>query len=483
MADILFDRLATLSGGPDAVQSQGGRPQANALEYLTHLSSQRLSDLEDTEPRSLQQTSHSLLLSLQALSKKSHKAVIDSTAHHASLTQSLPAVAQSTAELRKAIGRLDSEVVRFSTAYSKFGDSDTLTRRKRAQLLANNVERIVDVMELPALLASTAPAPATASAVPSQASSTSSSLQSSNYGSALELSNHVRRLHALYPGSALVASVAAQADDAMRAMVAGLVVQLRIPTLKLAAALRTVSWLRRLMADPELQLSSDAAHGHAHGHVHGHGRNATTAVSPASVERDLEALFLVCRLTALTNMLDALEPLRDLADQETARQKTIGASNAWSDGKQTERYLKKYIEIFREQSFAIVSMFRSVFPQGQSGGSGQHGKESEQDEDLLRPRGSAMSTFVLHLADMLVDTLRCYLPNVREQATRDSLLTQVLYCAGSLGRLGGDFSGLLACVSLGAGGDGASADEWAEVVRRHRMLAGRLESIVGAKST
>ncbi len=66
------------------------------------------------------------------------------------------------------------------------------------------------------------------------------------------------------------------------------------------------------------------------------------------------------------------------------------------------------------------------------------------------------------------------------------MLTQVLYCAGSLGRLGGDFSMMLAFLNEKAGEDEdnedeGSDDEWVEVIRKHRVLAGRLELMVGAK--
>ncbi|KKY37155.1 putative dor1-like protein [Diaporthe ampelina] len=170
-------------------------------------------------------------------------------------------------------------------------------------------------------------------------------------------------------------------------------------------------------------------------------------------------------------MLNALDPLKELADQEKFRQKSIGSGNAWSGGQQTERFLKRYVEIFREQSFAIVSMYRSIFPQSadapSTGGVAQG--------DPLEPLPSTLSTFPLYLVDMLLETLRIYLPTVRDQASRDSLLTQVLYCAGSLGRLGGDFGLFLADMDLGS----EAEEEWVEVVRRHRLLAGRLESIVG----
>jgi len=77
--------------------------------------------------------------------------------------------------------------------------------------------------------------------------------------------------------------------------------------------------------------------------------------------------------------------------------------------------------------------------------------------------------------------VRKYLPNVRDRSSRDSLLTQVLYCAGSLGRLGGDFSMMLAFLGQGEEEDEHEGEEWVEVIRKHRVLAGRLELMVGAR--
>lgn len=435
MADILYDLLS-----PPGPQSTRAAPDPTALEYLTKLASQPLSSLEASEPQALAQSSHALLLSLQALSKKSHKQIIQSATHHTTLSTTLPALVASTTELRSAIPRLDTEAVRFSTTYNKSSDNDVLARRKKALLLSRNVERLVDVLELPTLLSSaisTAPV---------------------NYSSALDLNGHIRRLHSLYPKSPLVTSISTQADNEMRTMAANLILSLKAPGLKLAASLRTISWLRRVL--PDLEAAGAATPGSGKSHD--------------SQERVLGAIFLVCRLATLMTMLEALEPLRELADQEKTRQKAIGSGNAWSGGQQTERYLKRYIEIFREQSFAIVSMFRSIFPSSAAATSDGLPTAAEST-DPLEPIPSALATFPLYLVDMLLETLRVYLPTVKDQAARDSLLTQVLYCAGSLGRLGGDFGLFLASLDVGP----EVEDEWVEVVKRHKALAGRLESIVG----
>lgn len=430
MADNLYDLLTQPGSAPSKTPAE-----PSELAYITSWSGRSLSSLAADEPQALSQTSHGLLLSLQALSKKSHKDIIASAAHHATLRTSLPALAASTADLRASIPKLDAEAVRFSTTYNKSSEHAVLQRRKKALLLSRNVERLVDVLELPTLLA------------------TAISSAPVNYASALDLNGHIRRLHALYPSSPLLASIAAQADDAMRLMASNLLLSLQSPSLKLAASLRTVSWLRRVL--PDLITPP-----------------TTTKKSPhdtATQDRVLGALFLVCRLATLTTTLDALDPLRQLADQERARQRALGSGNAWSGGQQTERFLKRYLEIFREQSFAIVSMFKSIFPAAATTAT------TTDEQDPLEPIPSALATFPLHLVDMLLETLRAYLPVVKDQASRDSLLTQVLYCAGSLGRLGGDFGLFLATLDVG----GEAEEEWVEVVKRHRALAGRLETMVG----
>lgn len=449
MADSLYELLS-----PPGPSSPRDTADPSSLEYLKTLASQPLSSLASSEQQALAQSSHGLLLSLQALSKKSHKQIIESASHHATLRTTLPALAASTAELRNAIPKLDSEAVRFSTTYNKSSDSEVLARRKKALLLSRNVERLVDVLELPTMLSSaitTAPV---------------------NYSSALDLNGHIRRLHSIYLNSPLIESISTQADEAMRTMAANLILSLKAPGLKLAASLRTISWLRRVLPDLEAASSPSSSSPTPTNTITQPSPHATTK-GRESQERVLGALFLVCRLATLMTMLEALEPLRELADQEQARQRALGSGNAWSGGQQTERYLKRYLEIFREQSFAIVSMFRSIFPaatvvtsDGLAGGGGG---------DPLEPMPSALATFPLYLVDMLLETLRVYLPTVRDQAARDSLLTQVLYCAGSLGRLGGDFGLFLATLDVGP----EAEDEWVEVVKRHRALAGRLESIVG----
>ena len=462
MADPLYELLVPYfdtSSSPRPLPSVSDQVTA---KYLNRLSTLPLASLTSTEPQSLAQSSHSTLLSLQSLSARSNPAIVASSHHLSSLCTSLPQLAADAESLRIELPKFDEQAVAFSEKYSRSAENEVLDRRKKALLMARNVDRLSDILDLPTLLAS-----AISSSTAQGASNTV------NYASALDLHSHIKRLHLLYQDSELVSSIYQQTDKAMQEMTSNLIASLRSQNIKLAAGMRTIGWLRRVA--PELDGNS------------------------SNREGTLGALFLVCRLATLVSMLSALDPLRDLADQETAirlRESNYTAkkstNDAWSGGQQTERYLKRYIEIFREQSFAIISMYKSIFPGPdtnpasedlglrfktlglRSVSAPQSTAPTQQEKDPLTPFPSALSTFPLHLVGLLTETLKEYLPNVRDKASRESLLTQVLYCAGSLGRLGGDFSLLLA--DLGQDDD-EEDPEWVEVMKKHRILAGKLESL------
>lgn len=468
MADPLYELLVPYF---DRSASQRPVPSVSdqvTAKYLNRLSTLPLASLMSTEPQSLAQSSHTTLLSLQSLSARSNPAIVASSDHLSSLRTSLPQLAAEAESLRNEIPRLDEQAVAFSEKYSRSAENEVLDRRKKALLMARNVDRLSDILDLPTLLASAI-----------SSSTAQGASNAINYASALDLHSHIKRLHLLYQDSKLVNSIYQQTEEAMQEMTSNLIASLRSQNIKLAAGMRTIGWLRRVA--PELDGNS------------------------SNREGTLGALFLVCRLATLVSMLSALDPLRDLAEQETAirlRESNSTAkkttNDAWSGGQQTERYLKRYIEIFREQSFGIISMYRSIFPSGpdttsvsedlglnfktlglRSVSAPQPSTLSQQQQDPFSPLPSALSTFPLHVVGLLTETLKRYLPNVRDKPSRESLLTQVLYCAGSLGRLGGDFSLLLA--DLGQDGEDSDEDEedreWVEVMKKHRILAGKLESL------
>ncbi|KLJ11619.1 hypothetical protein EMPG_13207 [Blastomyces silverae] len=481
MADPLYELLVPYFDSTD-VSSRPPPPTSDSVssKYLNRLSTLSLSSLTSTEPQSLSQSSHSVLVSLQALANRSHKSFVTAADHLSSLRYTIPQIATEAQRLQNGIPKLDEAAVRFSSIYNKNVENPMLDGRKQAMQLLRNVDRLSDVLELPTLL-STAVSSSSANAGVAGGSNT-------NYSSALDLFAHIKRLQTLYPDSPLIKDIARQAEDAMKDMTSNLIAGLRVQNIRLAAAMRTVGWLRRVAPELEDPRNDEA---------------------PAmNSEGAFGALFLVCRLANLISMLEALDPLRELADQETQKRlqsngkqmNTSTTSNAWPAGQQTERFLKRYIEIYREQSFAIVSMYKNIFaptpsepalPSANVPGLDLRdlGVQTKPGTKLRKPQNdplprlpAALATFPMHLAQLLTETLKAYLPNVKDKSSRESLLTQVLYCASSLGRLGGNFSMILSFLGEGdeegdAEDEDVTVSEWEEVMKKHRILSERLDQL------
>jgi hypothetical protein len=472
MADPLFELLVPYFDAADNPAPSSA--DAITTAYLSRLTTLPLSALSSSEQLSLSQSAQSIVRSLQSLAKRSYKPIITSADHLSHLRDTLPQIGEHAGRIQADIPQLETAAQRFSQKYSKTSENAILDRRRKAMLLARNIDRVADVLDLPTLLSSAI----SSSTAPSQTPAASAtSATNANYASALDLYAHIKRLHTLYPISPLISSLSAQAEQEMKTMTTNLISSLQSSNIKLAGAMRTIGWLRRVA--PELDEAWSAKQS-----------------SMGSGEGSLGALFLVSRLACLENMLAALDPLKELADQET-EQRAKGSTNAgW--GQQTERYLKRYVEIFREQSFAIISMYRSIFPSALPAPTPEDVTApavqpvSKETDNPLQPIPSALATFPLHLVEMLFDTLRTYLPNIHDRSSRDSLLTQVLYCAGSLGRLGADFSMMIALLEEDLRTEVDSDDqteergvdeEWVEIMKKHRVQASRLELLASGVGT
>ncbi|KAF2169304.1 hypothetical protein M409DRAFT_52562 [Zasmidium cellare ATCC 36951] len=485
MADPLYELLAPYF---DNAESPPAPRDLQTSGYLTRLSTLSFADLTSTEPASLLQSAQSHLRNLQALSKRSHKAVISSSQHLSNLSALLPSLGSQAQALSQDVPALETAATKFAEKYDRSTENAVLDRRKRAALLSRNVDRISDVLDLPSLLSSTVAAAQNAGAGGSGAASSTTS-----YASALDLHAHIKRLKALYPQSDLIASIQTQSEDEMQNLATILITSLHSPSLKLAAAMRTIGLLRRVapeLGEDDFFISTPAALS-----------TKSLNLSPNATNNDgaLGSLLLICRLHTMHATLDALEPLRELADQETIQRQAPNGkankqqtSNSTSLGTQSERYLKRYIEIFREQSFAILSMYKSIFPGNLPEPDPSTAEEShkpQQIHDPLLPLPSPVSSFTLHLVDMLEKTLREYLPNVGDESARESLLTQVLYCGSSLGRLGAEFGMVVALLEedmaeeVDLAEDEEKEPEWVAVMKKHRVQASRLEVLARGVGT
>ncbi|KAK5051961.1 hypothetical protein LTR84_002765 [Exophiala bonariae] len=476
MADSLYQLLK-----PQPETAAGkSTPTESDAKYLARLVSLKLSDLTTTEPQSLAQSTQSNIVSIQALSSRSHRTTTTSSDHLSTLRQSLPLLSSSVEAIRSLIPALDSSAVDFASSYSKSKDDNLLLKeRKDAALLTRQADKAQDILDLPNLLSA-----AIASAGTAGAAGTGGS--SSNYTQALDLLAHIKRLQILYPDSKLVKTVLCDAEVAMIDMTTNLITSLRSQNIRMAAAIRTIGWLRRVA--PELELNSKKSASSKPSSLSVQSMGVSSATSTATLgEGHFGALFLCARLATFLSMTEALSPLRDLADQETTarnsnqqrstsqangsssqrpqptRQGSSGIGNSYNpalQGQQTERYLKRYIEIFREQSFATISMYRNIFPtEDEEKGSPATTPQPSPSlsESLALP--SALQSFPLHLVSLFTETLAEYLPNVTDPTARESLLMQVLYAANSLGRLGADFSLVIALLANDEVDEGDDEDD------------------------
>jgi conserved oligomeric Golgi complex subunit 8 len=137
----------------------------------------------------------------------------------------------------------------------------------------------------------------------------------------------------------------------------------------------------------------------------------------------------------------------------------------------------------REHLFAIFTQYRSIFSEDYDFNTNANLKDNS-DTDLignLSPEAeilftqNILSSFALNITDHIHQTLETHLSSIPydDRSTRQSLLTQLLYCAQSLARVGCDFTDAV----IGTFFDGADPqeEEWVwEVTSAHRQRMAKL---------
>ncbi|KAL1410152.1 hypothetical protein Q8F55_004155 [Vanrija albida] len=194
------------------------------------------------------------------------------------------------------------------------------------------------------------------------------------YQEALELGAHAEQLVARYPGIELVQDVAKEVEGVLQLMLVQLLALLREP-IKLPALVKTVSYLRRLRSVDETELG---------------------------------LVFLMSRLSNFRTHLAGLD--RDRPDPV--------------------RYVRKYVDLFREHIFDIISQFSAIFLESVSASSGI--------------AASQLASFVGQCVQELVDLVAKQVPKVsNDSASLSSILVQLGYCSLAFARVGLDFSALI----------------------------------------
>ncbi|KAK4690026.1 conserved oligomeric Golgi complex subunit 8, partial [Tremellales sp. Uapishka_1] len=191
------------------------------------------------------------------------------------------------------------------------------------------------------------------------------------YHEAMELAAHTETLVKRYGSIPLVEDVAKEVEGVLHLMLSQLLTLLRQPV-KLPTLVKAVGFLRRLgsIDEPELGLA-----------------------------------FLASRLVNFRAQLVQIE--RDRAEPI--------------------RYVRKYVDLFREHVYDIISQFSAIFLDSSSGEQVAH-----------------LTSFAHQCVTDLIELVGSYIPRIAsDSASMSSILVQLGYCAMSFARVGMDFSSLV----------------------------------------
>ena len=198
------------------------------------------------------------------------------------------------------------------------------------------------------------------------------------YQEAMELSDHIRQVVERYPDLSIVRSVARTVDAVMEGQLSQLINLLREP-IKLPVMAKTVGFLRRMGRMPE---------------------------------EELRIVFLESRVDFMRNAVDAIQ----------------------SDKGDKIRYLRRYIDLFREVVYETVSQYNSIFMDNRT--VSLSSAQSSHALDLV----ARYIQFNVARLSAIIDTSLSAIP---DSSSLSSLLTQLGYSTMSFARLGMDFTALL----------------------------------------
>jgi hypothetical protein len=198
------------------------------------------------------------------------------------------------------------------------------------------------------------------------------------YQEAMELATHINQVARRYPDLAIVRSVARSMESVMDMQLSQLLGLLR-ESIKLPAMAKTIGFLRRMD-----RLS----------------------------EEELRMVFLESRVD---HMRSAVEGLHNEKNDKI-------------------RYLRRYIDLFREVVYETVSQYNSIFMNLGTAASDRHQEEGALD---------LVARYVQHNVQQLTVVIHETLDGIQDSSSLSSLLTQLGYSTMSFARMGSDFTALL----------------------------------------
>ncbi|KAG6876816.1 hypothetical protein C0992_011654 [Termitomyces sp. T32_za158] len=393
-------------------------------EYEAHLTRLSLPALL-AEPGALQTQAHHLTSSLTSLTHSSYPTFL-------SLHQTTTALSTSLSSLSSSLSNLISTslpALQDATAAWNTRTTDVLRERSKARLVLDHHDKIKDLLDIPIFI--------------------ESCVRNGHFQEALALSNHVSAMAARPSAPSIIASVHAEVEAAIAQMLVVLLGTLNEPGRKLPALWKAVNFLRKMEAFAPGKDKS----------------GIPDLTDEVSAEELLALAFLSGRLSCLTS---ALNPIARDIHRLTDSISTSSSTNElypWGmpklsdrDKEDITRSLKKYIDVWREGAYDILTQYSSIFLEQQqhprptsptpAPRSPTHQRRpSVQLSPQLQPSTRAPVPSLLpllspQLLSYLLPLLNSTLP-LLPLPLLSSILTQLTYCATAFTRVGLDFRGLV----------------------------------------
>ena len=335
-------------------------------EYLSYLTSLHLTDLK-SEPAKLNSSSAQLTNVLTTLCHTSYPTFLSVHQSVNTLSTSLDAFSSSLDALIDVLPVVEQKAKGFLEEVK-----DVQAERKKMKVVVENLGRVEEIVGVGSVV--------------------EGCVRSGWYGEAVEVEMRIANLARKSDpdGRGVVWDVKAEVDQRIRSMVGDLLSGLRESgTNKLPVLFKTVGFLRKMgVLD----------------------------------EEEIAQAFLSCRLGCLKRSLEDLDVERRTSGALTS------VTPSFQSSLSGERYLKRYVDVWREGVYDLVSQFTTIFLERPA--------SSPETTEFLH---SLLTTYTTHLLSVLLGTLETTLPTVQDPSALNSLLTQLTYCATSFSRIGLDF--------------------------------------------
>lgn len=369
---------------------------STSQSYLDHLTALPLPSLLD-EPSALQTQSHHLTSSLTSLTNTSYPAFLSLHKSTAALSSSLDSLSSSLdALVTTSLPTLESCVGGW-----KAGTGDVLDERKKARVVLEQYEKVRDLLDVPVLI--------------------DTCVRNGYFGEALSLVSHAKALEARFTTTnvrpKILASVLAEVEHSVMQMLLVLLGTLHEPSRKLPALWKAVNFLRKM-------------------EVFGPSADEGDRDDGVSAEEQIALAFLSGREACLRSSLEA-------CGRDVERLVSAGDELADRDREDIARFLKKYIDLWREGVYDIITQYSTIFLERSPSPASLQQTLADIQIPTSNPLLPLLTTYATHaLTTHLLSLVTRALPLLSMSAL-PALLTQLTYCATAFSRVGMDFRGIL----------------------------------------